>query len=220
MSTVAQHTIGRKVAFDRAGVAEHLGVAYTTVNHWFSHRDRFGFPTGFTRDGKDWFWRDDIEVFHRAHQAAKLAELTTVDRRGDPDELVGTSEAARILGYNSYNNLPDALHHQPDDIELLPSGRVRRRWYRRTIWALADARTGRQSTGRTPGSTTGPRKLHPYADDPRLATTLELLANLRQLSRPDRVRHLAAHFGMTVRSAQRLLATAEPLFEADGLLDQ
>jgi hypothetical protein len=208
MSTVAQLSIGRKVALDRAGVAEHLGVAYTTVNHWCSRRDRFGFPAGFTREGKDWFWRDEIEAFHRAHQAAKLAELTTVDRRGDPDELVGTGEAARVLGYSSYNNLPDALYDQADDVELLPSGRVRRRWYRRTIWALADARTGRQSTGRTPG-TTGAYKAHPYADDPRLTTALELLATSQHTQRPELVRLLAARFAISVRSAQRLLATAE-----------
>jgi hypothetical protein len=208
MNTVAQHTIGRKVALDRAGAAEHLGVAYTTVNHWCTHRNRFGFPTGFTLDGKDWFWREDIEAFHRAHQAAKLAELTTVDRRGDPDELVGTGEAARILGYSSYNNLPDALHDCPDDIELLPSGRVRRRWYRRTIWVLADARTGRQSTGRTPG-TTGAYKAHPYADDPRLTAALELLAAFPDMPRSELVRLLAARFAISVRTAQRLLATAE-----------
>jgi hypothetical protein len=73
--------------------------------------------------------------------------------------------AARILGYGSYRNLPDTLYDRPDRTEGLPDGRIRRKWFRRTVWAVADARTGRQSTGRTPG-TTGPRKPHRYADDP------------------------------------------------------
>ncbi len=56
---------------------------------------------------------------------------------------------------------------------------MRRHWYRRTIWAIAAARTGRQSTGRTPG-TTGERKLHPYAGDPRLQVAAESVAEAQE----------------------------------------
>ncbi|SCL26218.1 hypothetical protein GA0070624_3262 [Micromonospora rhizosphaerae] len=61
------------------------------------------------------------------------------------------------LGYGSDRNLPDTLLNHVDRVEVLPDGRVRRMWFRRTVWAMDDARTGRQSTGRTPG-TTGTRK--------------------------------------------------------------
>ncbi|MFI6161631.1 hypothetical protein ACIA59_16995 [Micromonospora haikouensis] len=201
--------IDGRPALDRAGVAAQTGAAYSTVNHWHRHRARFGFPEGFQHDGREWFWLDDIEAFHAAHQAAKRAELTRVDRRGDSDDLIGSGAAARVLGYGSYRNLPDTLYDHPDRVETLPDGRVRRLWFRRTVWAMADARTGRQSTGRTPG-TTGARKPHPYADDPRLSAATVLLAEA------DRTGHdrrglgvaLAQQLGITERTAQRLLAAA------------
>ncbi|MGC9667434.1 hypothetical protein ACNTMW_12865 [Planosporangium sp. 12N6] len=210
MTTVAQRKIDGRVALDRAGVAAHTGAARTTVNHWHRHRDRFGFPDGFTHDGGEWFWLDDITAFHAAHLANKRAELTEVDRSGSPNELVTSGGAAAILGYRSYRNLPDTLLDHPDQAEELPSGRIRRHWYRRTVWAVADARTGRQSTGRTPG-TTGLRKPHPYADDPRLQAAAELLAEAQEAGRDRRGLgvELARRLGIPERTAQRLLAVAE-----------
>ena len=209
MGGVARRTIGERTALDRAGVAAHTRAAYSTVNHWHRHRDRFGFPNGLHHNGIDWFWLDDIDAFHTAHLAAKRAALTEIDRRGHPDDLVSSGTAADILGYASYRNLPDTLLNHPDHVEELPDGRIRRRWLRRTVWAIADARTGRQSTGRTPG-TTGPRKPHPYADDPRMQAAIELL---REAATAGRDRHglgveLAQALGIPPRTAQRLLAAA------------
>ncbi len=206
---MARRMIGGRVALDRAGVAAHTGAAYSTVNHWHRHRARFDFPEGFQHDGCEWFWLDDIEAFHAAHQTAKRAELTKVDRRGDSEDLIGSGTAARVLGYKSYRNLPDTLYDHPDRIESLPDGRVRRLWFRRTVWAVADARTGRQSTGRTPG-TTGARKPHPYADDPRLPAAIALLTEADHTGRDRRGLGvaLAQQLGITQRTAQRLLAAA------------
>lgn len=206
---MAKRTIDGRTALDRPGVAAHTGAAYSTVNHWHRHRAKFGFPAGFTHDGGEWFWLDDIEAFHAAHLLAKRAELTKVDRTGHRDELVGSGEAARILGYGSYRNLPDTLLDCPDRTEELPDGRIRRFWYRRTVWAVADARTGRQSTGRTPG-TTGPRKPHRYADDPRLQAAAELLAEARAAGRDRRGLgvELARRLSIAERTAQRLLNVA------------
>ncbi|MDG4764481.1 hypothetical protein O7632_10245 [Solwaraspora sp. WMMD406] len=209
MNGVARRVIDGRTALDRAGAAAHTGAAYSTVNHWHRHRARFGFPEGFRSDGRQWFWLDDIETFHEAHQAAKRAELTKVDRRGHPNDLVGSGAAARILGYGSYRNLPDTLLERPDRTEMLPDGRQRRLWYRRTVWAVADARTGRQSTGRTPG-TTGDRKPHPYADDPRLQTAIQLLNDAGTAGRDRRGlgAKLASKLGIPQRTAQRLLTEA------------
>lgn len=80
----------------------HTGAARSTVNHWHQHRDRFGFPNAFVDDGQEWFWRDDVEVFHAAHLTNKKAVLTKVDRSGSPNELITSSGAAEILGYSSY----------------------------------------------------------------------------------------------------------------------
>lgn len=208
---MVRRRIGRRVALDRDGVAAHTGAARSTVNHWHRYRETTGFPDAFTDEsGGEWFWLDQITAFYAIHQAAKLAELTRVDRSGDPDELVGSGTAAKILRYRSYRNLPDGLLGQPDDVELLSDGRLRRRWYRRTVWAVADARTGRQSTGRTPGSTTGPRKPHPYADDPRLTAALDLLREARAEGRGHRGlgNELAARLGIAPRTAQRILSAA------------
>ncbi|MFB9238356.1 hypothetical protein ACFFWC_22840 [Plantactinospora siamensis] len=201
--------IGGRLALNRAEVAGLTGAAYSTVNHWCRHRARFAFPEGFQYDDREWFWLDDIEAFHTAHQAAKRAELTKVDRRGDPQDLIGSGAAARVLGYRSYRNLPDTLYDRPDRVETLPDGRLRRLWFRRTVWAVADARTGRQSTGRTPG-THGARKPHPYADDPRLPAAIALLAEVDRTGRDRRGLGvaLAQQLGITQRTAQRLLAAA------------
>ncbi|GAA4469676.1 hypothetical protein GCM10023170_085360 [Phytohabitans houttuyneae] len=212
---MARRTIDGRTALDRSGVAAHLRVAYTTVNNWHRHRTRFGFPDGFTYDGAEWFWLNDIDRFHTAHLKAKRAELTKVDRRGRPDDLVGSGTAAKILGYRSYRNLPDTLYNQPDRIQQLADGRVRRLWFRRTVWAVADARTGRQSTGRTPG-TTGARKPHPYADDPRLQAALALLTEVGTSGQNRRGLgvELARRLGVGERTAQRLLTQARLV--ADG----
>ncbi|GIF74125.1 hypothetical protein [Asanoa siamensis] len=209
MGGVATRMIGGRSALDRPGVAAHTGVAYSTVNHWHRHRARFGFPAGFHHDGGEYFWLDDIETFHVAHLTAKRAELTKIDRRGDPHELVGSGTAAKILGYSSYRNLPKTLLERPDREEELQSGRIRRRWYRRTVWAFADARTGRQSTGRPPGAT-GPRKPHPYDGDSRLAAAAELLAEADDTASDRRGLgvKLARRLGISQRTAQRLLAAA------------
>ncbi|GAA0490856.1 hypothetical protein Ade02nite_23400 [Paractinoplanes deccanensis] len=211
MTTVARRTFSDRVALDRDGVATQTGVARTTVINWIQQRARFGFPEGFTDDsGREWFWADDIDAFHAAHQAAKLAELTEVDRGGDPNELVTSGEAARILGYSSYRNLPVELTGHPDHVEILSDGRRRRFWYRRTVWAHADARRGRQSTGHAP-RTTGPRKPHPYADDPRLQAAADLLAEAAATGHGRRGlgAELARRLGVAERTAQRLLTAAE-----------
>lgn len=211
MIAVAQRSIDGRTALDRAGVAAQTGAARSTVNHWHRHRDRFGFPEGFTHDGGEWFWLDDIITFHAAHLAAKRAVLTEVDRSGGPNDRVTSGGAAAILGYASHRNLPDELWDHPDFVEELPSGRIRRYWYRRTVWAHADARTGRQSTGRTPGTSNATRKAHPYADDPRLQAAAELLAEAREAGRDRRGLgvELARRLEITERTAQRLLTAAQ-----------
>ncbi|KWV33315.1 hypothetical protein [Micromonospora rifamycinica] len=209
MKGVARQVIDGRTALDRAGVAAHTGAAYSTVIHWHRHRVRFGFPSGFAHDGREWFWLDDIEAFHAAHLRAKRAELTTVNRRGDPEDLLGSGAAAKVFGYGSYRNLPDTLLDHPDRVEMLPDGRVRRLWFRRTVWAVADARTGRQSTGRPLGAT-GVRQPHPYADDPRLQAAVTLLAEADAAGQDRRGLGviLAQQLGITPRTAQRLLAAA------------
>jgi hypothetical protein len=67
---------------------------------------------------------------------------------GDPDDLVSTAEAARILGYHgaatirSYiSRFPDYFP-APDALEPLPNGRLKKLWRRATIWEFAARRRG------------------------------------------------------------------------------
>jgi hypothetical protein len=217
--------ISGQVAIDRAGVAQRTGAGHSTVRLWYRTRTVTGFPepipapviraalsttpgAGADLADRAWWWAADIDAFHAEHQAAKLAELTRVDRHGDPDELVTSGVAAQILGYRSYRNLPQALTDQPDWTDELSDGRRRRYWYRRTVWAVADARTGRQSTGRPVGATTGPRKPHPYADDPRLDTARALLTQADGKPRRHLVAELVDQLGIAPKTARRLLAAA------------
>src|SRR5262249_43152782 len=154
---------------DRAGIAERVAVSTATVDYWHLRRDETGFPAkaDTDADGRDWWWQKDIDTFHAAHLATRAASFTEVDRTPNPRDLLTAPQAARVLGYKNHRSLPDELLDNPDQAEELPSGRLRRRWYRQTVWDYADGRPLRHSTGRPVGSGTGPRVPHWYADDPR-----------------------------------------------------
>src|SRR5689334_14222081 len=159
-----------RVQIDRPGIAERTGVSAATVDHWYRHRAVTGFPAkaDTDADGRNWWWQKTVDAFHTTHLEARAATFTTIDRTGNPRDLLTAPEAARVLGYQNHRSLPHELLHNPDRAEELPSGRLRRRWYRRTVWDYADGRALRHSTGRPVGSSTGSRVPHPYADDPRL----------------------------------------------------
>jgi hypothetical protein len=164
---VGSRTRHRRRQLDRAGIAAHTAASPATVDHWHLHRTRTGFPAKADTDpdGRDWWWQADIDAFHAAHLAARAATFTHVDRRGQPDDLLTAPQAAKVLGYKNHRSLPDELLHHPDQADELPSGRLRRRWHRRTVWAYADGRPLRHSTGRPTGTSTAARQPHPYADD-------------------------------------------------------
>ncbi|MGH3647302.1 MAG: hypothetical protein ACRDTM_09015 [Micromonosporaceae bacterium] len=53
------------------------------------------------------------------------ASYTTVDRNGDPEELLTAPHAARVLGHRDHRSLPAALLDNPDHTTQLPSSRLR-----------------------------------------------------------------------------------------------
>jgi hypothetical protein len=197
---------------DRPGIAERTGVSPATVDYWHLHRARTGFPLQADTDptGRDWWWQNDIDAFHTAHLAARAATFTHLDRTGDPHDLLTAPQAAAILGYANHRSLPDELIQHPDKADELPSGRLRRRWYRRTVWAYADGRPLRHSTGRPPGTGTGRRTPHPYADDPRLdaARTLIQQAHTNGHRTTGLGARLARQLGIAERTGQRLITAA------------
>jgi hypothetical protein len=52
--------------------------------------------------------------------------------------LVGSTEAAWLLGYWGPTALPEALRQRADEVSTLPSDRVRRRWRLETLLAFLD----------------------------------------------------------------------------------
>lgn len=202
----------RRQQLDRAGIASRLGVSLSTVDHWYQHRDRTAFPDRADTDagGRDWWWRREIDAFHAAHLAARAASFTTVDRSGDPDDRLTAPQAAKVLNYADHRSLPTELLDHPDDTEQLPSGRLRRYWYRRTVWAYADGRPLRHSTGRPAGINTAARQPHPYANDPRFDLARALIAEARAGNRPiaGLGAELARRLGLHERTGQRLISAA------------
>jgi hypothetical protein len=138
---------GGRLQLDKTGMRARTGAAASTIDHWHHHRDTTGFPppADTDPDGKLWWWADDIDAFTGTHRAALARRFTTIDRTGDPHDLLTPPQAAPVLGYKDHRSIPKALRARPDHVERLPSGRLRRRWYRHTLWAYADARPHRRS---------------------------------------------------------------------------
>ncbi len=215
---MGSRTRHRRRQLDRAGIAERTGVSTATVDYWHLQRAQTGFPVKADTDpdGRDWWWQADIDAFHAEHLAARAAKFTQVDRSGNGRDLLTAPQAAKVLGYRNHRSLPDELLHNPDQAEELPSGRLRRFWYRRTVWAYADGRPLRHSTGRPVGTGTGSRTPHPYADDPRLDAALALVAQAEQAGTGSAGlgAHLARQLGLGERTGQRLIAAALDLRSA------
>lgn len=200
-----------RTQIDRAGVAQLTAASSATVGLWYRDRPRTGFPdvAEVGPHGRQWYWLHEVRAFWTRHQAGRAATFTPVNRAGHPDDLVGAPEAAQILGYRHRRSLPKLLLDNPDEVERLPSGRLRRRWRRATVWNFADTRHLRHSTGHPPG-TTGARQRRRYGDDPRLPAAVALLADARRRGEPMRGlgATFAAQLGIHPRTARRLLAAA------------
>ncbi|GGK43682.1 hypothetical protein GCM10010124_40560 [Pilimelia terevasa] len=209
---MTERTRHGRTQVDRHGIATIAGVAAATVDYWHLNRHRLGFPDHADTDehGRHWFWHDQIQAFHAAYTAAKASGYTTVDYTGDPDEVVGSGEAARILGYRSYRSLTRRMLDNPTRIQTLPSGNLRRYWLRHTVWDYADTRVDHHSTGRPPGTTNPDRKPHRYADDPRLDAAIRLLEQSTTAADQLSAR-LVAQVGCGKRTARRILAVAREL---------
>jgi hypothetical protein len=209
---VATRTRRGRAQLDRAGIRAFTGASAATINRWHHHRVETGFPAAAEsdRDGRQWWWRTDIRDFHARHLATRAGSFTRLDRTGNPDELLTAPQAAKILGYIDHRSLPRLLLDHPDQVEPLPSGRLRRRWYRATVWAYADGRRLRHSTGRPVRPALSGPPGSGYQDDPRLSAARRLLDDVTAPSGAGLGVLLAAQLGVNVRTAQRLLASARP----------
>jgi hypothetical protein len=207
---MARRIRNHRIQLDRAGISALTGASSATISHWQAHHPQFPAKAATDPGGRDWWWRTDIERFWRAHLAARTQAFTVVDRRGDPDDLLNAPQAAKVLGYRSHRNLPKVLLVQPDHIEPLPSGRLRRYWRRSTLWHFADGRPLRHSTGRPPGTLAHQRQPYPYADDPRLKVAIAMVIKAQNTgaATPGLGATLAARLGVSRRTGERLINAA------------
>lgn len=143
---------------NRAAITAATGMAEQTLANLYAGRAGNGHPEG-TRIGRGLFFDEDIwRAWYARWTAAKRASLSPVDRGGDPDELVDSAGAGAILGYGNASTIRGYIARDeaaaaksepgfapyfppPDEVDELPSGRLRRWWMRRTIWEFADRRS-------------------------------------------------------------------------------
>lgn len=138
----------------RAELARITGLSEQHLAGLYSQRADSGHPETAHREGQIvYFDEDQVREWHERYRHAKVATLTEVDRSGDPDELVGIREAARVLGYarkqsiESYRSRNIGYFPDPDATE--PN-----RWARRTLWAFADRRSRPGRAGHSSTRTT------------------------------------------------------------------
>ena len=136
---------------------------YDILRYWHQHRAETGHPVGEKIGRERWFDEAEWWSWYDDYRTRLRAGLSTVARVGDPNELVGAPEVARMLGYAHTTTLTSYITRgqfiDADDTTPLPSGRLRRRWRRRTIWDYAPTR--RRSW--TPPATSNP---DPATDSP------------------------------------------------------
>lgn len=132
---------GRKVVDRTAMVA--YGIGASTIAAKYRDRAESGFPEKATTEGRvDYWFTDEWEAWLADYRSAKAEALSTVDRTGDPDELLSAKESAKVLGvsYSTFRSgVSRGYYSEADEPGTRP------RWKRRTLWADADARPGHGS---------------------------------------------------------------------------
>ncbi|HKS99036.1 MAG TPA: hypothetical protein VJT31_05835, partial [Rugosimonospora sp.] len=138
---------GRKVT-NRAGAREYLDLSANTATMYFSPagRRRYGTPEPLDErvDGQDVWALEELEAFKQTRQRRPQRPVPAAS--GDPDELIGVTEFAELLGEDrdttrrrvrdsveAWARGEDALLPVPDDSEPHGAGgggRMRYRWRR------------------------------------------------------------------------------------------
>ena len=200
------------VPLTRDELAALLGVSAPTLYRWQANPD-LEFPPP---DATGRWDPHPVQGWHAKFVESKRAKLRPVDRDGDPDELLDTTQVAHVLGYRgadpgatirSYRQprhggyFPD-----PDGTLTATNGREVHAWRRDTIWAFADSRE--HHGGGTPGKSGRPRSTTaPYSTDPALPAVQAILKTDPHITGPA----LATATGLSVAKAYRLLKAAKTL---------
>jgi hypothetical protein len=124
-----------------AEIGRLTGLSEQALAGLYARRAKNGLPEATHQERRFLYFDEDaVCEWDRRRRAVIRASLTEVDRSGDPQELVDTAEAARILGYAGPNTITSYLSRNsgyfPD-----PDDPVARRWRRATVWSFADRRS-------------------------------------------------------------------------------
>jgi hypothetical protein len=202
--------IGGRPVISRADM-QARGVGRSTVDGWYRDRAVTGHPEKAGRIGRtDYWFEDEWTAWHAAYLRRKIEGLTQGERGGDAGELVDAAGAAQIMGWKGrgvvHSNRRLGRFPEPDAHGTAANGHPAPLWKRSTVWAAADARTGKGG-GHRPSTPGAAAKEHPYAGDARLAA---VLAELRAGRQPTAA-GLAAGWGTSPRTAERILRAARDL---------
>lgn len=131
--------VGGREVVSRRRLAQLLEMSESQLALLYSQREQSGHPEHVATIGRRKFW-DEAQVveWDTERQAAMRERLTTVDRSGDPDDLVGLDEAARVLGYPDQRTITSTRARYPGRFPAPDDDRGR--YKRRTLWTYADRR--------------------------------------------------------------------------------
>ncbi|MFP8906154.1 DNA-binding protein [Streptomyces atacamensis] len=162
----------------------------------------------FRQRVKSLFPRSRILIYDLAQARAYLAgePIPALPAGEHPDDLLNDQEAAAVLGVTASTVRAYATR------DYIPAGKTVysvRVWFRRDIEERRKNPPGQgRGGGRPPGRGKGPRKAHPYEDDPRLHIAAAALSTANDAPRHHIAASLAQQHGGSTRTWERLLAHA------------
>lgn len=139
-------------------LAAYADVAPDTIRSWCARREYTTHPEpSAVIDGVS-LWAEEQWITWWTSRRQRIADsFTDLDLCGDPDDLVGPAEIARMLHYSSHRVVHTYLLRrqagfpEPDEVVVV-AGRKIRRWTRRRVWDWAVTR-GQRYRGPRPATT-------------------------------------------------------------------
>ncbi|MGA4842111.1 hypothetical protein [Streptomyces sp. G45] len=176
------HRANGRTYYSRADLQKVHGLSQSTLQNLWTDRENNGHPDAEIIDGV-MHWDGTVwVVWYKELQRQRATAVTTnaPNLTGDPDEEVGPAEAARVCGFadsatiSHYVKNPPEGWPDPDNYDLLPSGRRRPKWKRWRLWEYVANRKGRGHAGGRPKGRRG--LAYPYQGDERLTLARKALA--------------------------------------------
>ncbi|MGF3141026.1 hypothetical protein [Streptomyces diastaticus] len=205
----------------RAELAAHHGISSSTMDRLWADRDTNGHPP--PAETRPMRWRTaEWDRWYTQRPAGGTGTASTTTRTttpptpppGDPQDLIGPSDFARVLGVDSHAQISRAAKANPADRPegfpepdewADPAARTRPKWRRHRVEEYAQLRPALPVA--RPGRPKGPVKPGgPYADDPRRALAEEALLEHPNLSGRALARQLTArHPDTAERTWERII---------------